>query len=389
MINPYHYPVIDARLEPARNQDLYERMMSTDASSRTSIDAPLTRLSEPVMDRVLAILSLSYDRSQLRSWTDVLAIQASNAKQPASPQEAEWEEDPPPTELSLILTIAAAQSRNRGDWHALQLIVQALSEDQRQDLSSVFSYLYGITLDNLFLPPKGLWACPRSEIDLPEMRNILGRDFAHLGDGKWKRVDLCVQNFKVFLIEGQVEYDEEDGSSRYAKRGYQVGCAATPEGAIDVASQILPRLYATYRKVSDGFHTIDGPDKIALRIQDCRGEVLLAADLSEQPAPGLQGGVPDTYRVGYDATWQQPVPLDQVESTIQKIQKLESDASEESRWDNFSSAQNLRKEAAALKAKLPSKNYDLYALQLTLRQTLARLGDHKQASRLLSSDLGL
>lgn len=389
MINPYHYPVINARLDPLRNEDLYERMMSSDGTSRTSIDAPLTRLAEPVMDRVFAILSLSYDGSQLRSWTDVLAIQASNAKQPASPQDAEWEEGPLPTELSLILTIAASQSRNRGDWHALQLFVQALSEDQRQDLSSVFSYLYGVTLDSLFLPPKGLWACPRPEIDLPEVRKILGRDFAHLGDGKWKRVDHCVQNFKVILIEGQVEYDEEDRSSRYAKRGYQVGCAATPEGAIEVVSQILPRLYAAYRKTSDGFHTIEGPDKIALRIQDCRGEVILAADLSEQPAPRLQGGVPDNYKVGYEATWQQPVPLDQVESTIQKIRALESEATEESRWDNFSSAQNLREEAAELKAKLPSKNYDVYALQLTLRQTLARLGDHKQASRLLSSDLGL
>lgn len=387
-ISPYHYPLITSRLATTTGMELFDELTSNNASFRTRLDPLIERIGPTVLNRVLPLLSLSINDKPVYTWAKLKEMQKAHHV----PLDVDYEEEDPwdiagrPTELTMMLTIAFSARPKAADWNTLQRLHEGLDGSDRADLKALFSAFYGVDLDKLFDTTTALWAVPEQIQDIPQARDILGQQFVQIGEAQWKRTDRVVNAYKVFLVESYVEYDDEDGSSQRCLDHVQVGCAATLEGAIEISAKILDKISVEYAIDENRRLVRTGPDYRTLQIVNKEGCTVLKAALKEGPEK-VQGS--DSKACEYHAQWIHPHAPGEVDQVNEKIKALYREAADESRWDNYSTAQSLRKQAAALESRLPSEKYDAYAAQDALRKTMARIGNNRQSASLLGVDLGL
>jgi len=387
-ISPYRYPLINSFLTAKTSMDLWDELSKNKPEHRTRLDPLIERIGPTVLNRVLPMLSLSINDQPIHTWAKLKELQ----KVHHMPLQVDHEDEDPwniagrPVELTMMLTIAFSAIPKAVDWNTLQSLYESLGASDRNDLAMLFDEYYGVDMNSLFDTSAYLWAEPEKVEDIPGSRDILGQQFVQIEDTKWKRVDRVVNAHKVYLVKAFNDYDEEDRSSRVCLEHVQVGCAATLEGAIEVAAKIVDQIPLTYRLDRDGFVERESADYRVLKICGQDGTTLLSAKLKEPDAPKLS--TESTANL-YDALWSFPYARNEVEEVKARIKDLYAEASEESRWDNFSTAQGLRKKAEAMERRLPSEKHDSYALQNTLRKIMARIGNDRQATALLGVDLGL
>ncbi len=260
-----------------------------------------------------------------------------------------------------------------------------LNEDEADFVVRIFEMMFNVKINMLFDKPRCLWEIPEKIAELNNLCHSGGNDFIEIKKGVWQRVDIAVRSFNVTLIKDVGVVDDEDYSTRYYRKHSIVGCAATIEGAIEIASKIIPQLKAEYVVNHEGVPSRVNDECLELQIKDRKGEVLLRAKLYEPDVQALN----QDCTVNYEAEWIEPIPAESLEKVEEKIKSLNSQAGFESSWDNYATAQGLRRSAEQLKERLPSKNYDSYELQRILRQTLSVVGDTKQVRNLLEMDLSL
>lgn len=386
-ISPYHYPLITSRLATTTGVDLYDEVTSNKTSFRTRLDPLIERIGPTVLNRVLPLLSLSINDKPIYTWSKLKEMQkAHHTPLDVDPDDADpWDIAGRPTELTMMLTIAFSARPKAADWNTLQSLYESLNDSDRADLSTLFSAFYGIHLEKLFDTSNSLWAAPEVIQDIPQARDILGQQFVQTGESQWKRADRVVNAHKVFLAESYTDHDDEDGSSKRRIHHIQVGCAATLEGAIEVSAKILDQISIQYVNDGGGRLAWSGPDYRALQIVNEEGVAVLKAALEEGPEKEEGGSLAREYH----ARWIHPYAPSEIDQVQEKVKALYREAGEESRWDNYSTAQSLRKQAAALESRLPSEKYDAYEAQDALRKTMARIGNNRQSASLLGVDLGL
>ncbi|AXH60076.1 hypothetical protein [Pseudomonas amygdali] len=385
-ISPYHYPLITSRLTTTNQMDLWDELSSNKASFRERLDPLIERIGPTVLNRVLPLLSLSINGKPIYTWAKLKEIQKAHHTPLDADHEDAWDIDARPTELTMLLTIAFSARPRAADWNTLQRLHEGLNASDRADLNVLFSAFYGVGLDKLFDTTNALWTQPEQIQDIPQARDILGQQFVQTGQAQWKRADRVVNKHRVFLVESYYEHDDEDGSSERVLAHVQVGCAATLEGAIEVAAKILDKITLRYKLDKAGHLEQETPDYRALKIYGEEKSALLSAKLVN-PLAGKDPVETKEYR--YEAQWRHPCAKNEVEGIKAKIAELRSEAAEESRWDNFDTSNRLSKQAQVLEKRLPSEKHDSYAIQDVLRKTMAKIGNDRQSTALLGVDLGL
>jgi len=363
-------------------------LVSNQAPMRTKHDALIERIGPTVLNRVLPLLSVSINNKPVYTWSRLKEIQKENHM----PLQVEPEDEDPwdvigrPIELTMLLRMAFSDKPKAVDWNTLQALYEGLSVSERTDLSALFEEFYEVDLNTLFSTEDALWAEPEKIQDISKLHDILGQQFVQIADTKWKRADLVVNKHKVYLVECYTDYDEEDRTSRQCTSHIQVGCAATLEGAIEVSAKILDKISAQYDVDEYGRLMRTTPDYRALQICGENGLLMLRATLKESKPNEIS----KTSKTAlYDVQWIHPFSPSEIGQVKAQIQELNNEASQESRWDNFSTAKALRREADLLESRLPSEKFDSYAAQDTLRKTMAKIGDSRQSAALLGVDLGL
>lgn len=387
-ISPYHYPLITSRLSTTTGMDLHDEVTSNKTSFRTRLDPLIERIGPTVLNRVLPLLSLSINDKPIYTWAKLKEMQkAHHTPLDVDPDDADpWDIAGRPTELTMMLTIAFSEKPRAADWNTLQRLYEGLDGSGRADLDALFSAFYGVDLVKLFDTTNALWAVPEQIQDIPQARDILGQQFVQTGEAQWKRADRVVKKHRVFLVESYYEHDDEDGSSERVLAHVQVGCAATLEGAIEVAAKILDKVCLRYELDKDGNFELKTPDYRALKIFGEDSSALLTAKLVE---PLTRNQSIETEEFRYEAKWRHPYAKNEVEEVKAKIADLRREASLESGWDNYDTSNRLSKQAQALENSLPSEKHDSYAIQDTLRKTMAKIGSDRQSTALLGLDLGL
>lgn len=383
-LNPYHYPIFDNRLTTLYRGDLEEILDGSTNIDMNGLNEAIVRQAS-ILDKVFKILHCRYNNVEIASFDCLRKIQAQNVINRKVEEPDYWTDLENPIDLASIMMVIACTKPKNTNWSAFRELHLSLNKEQASDLALIFDIIYQTNLDNLFDEPKGLWEFPQKIDELKEQIRANGVGFLKTGDGKWKRTDLAIKNFHVSIIKKKEEYDDETDELKCYKKSSVVGCAATFEGAIEVASRVISRLKAKYEVDNEGMSVRVNNECIELHIKDSNGEVLLRANLKEESADNYYS----SFSVGYEAEWVEVIPRNNVEYALEKIKQLIDEASEESRWDNYYTADNLRKAAQNIRDRLPSKNYDSYKLHEKLRYTLGVLGDNKQTRKLLIQDLSL
>lgn len=386
-INPYHYALIDSLLIPKNGSETWDDLTSQNAHHRSHLDQRIERLGKRVLAKILPILSLKVNKRPIFTWNQLKALQAEYSLPVDTDAEDydPWDHAHQPQELTLMLALAANERPGNVDWQSFSDIFESLDEQDRSDMAAIFAEMYGVDIPQLLDTSTELWETPLKIQDLPATRSILGRDFHEIAEGKWRRVDLELKQFKIHLLQRCESYDEEERETTYYIAHNLVGCAATLEGAIEVAARIQDKLIARYEIDNRGVSFLVNEDYRAIQITDTKGNVRLYGALMKDitQRSGIACSIP------YVTQWQHPIERSQVDQVKQQIKALCAEASEESRWDNHSTAQDLRSSARKLELQLPSENHDSYADQEALRRTMIKIGNHQQAGSLLGRDLGL
>jgi hypothetical protein len=384
-INPYHYPVIDSRLEAASGQDLEDMLAGVE--DVPDFENALAEYSD-VLDQVLPHLGLHYGSMPIKSYAALELIKSNNQLkriEVLNDEDSYLEPYHFPIRLTEILLETSQKKPKHANWSKFVEVLLDLEDEQASFLGDIFEMMYKVKLNSLFDKPKGLWETPVKIDELKSLSNSNGNDFLEIKDGVWKRVDLAIRSFNVTIVKMVWIHDEENYSTGSYKKPFIVGCAATIEGAIEIASRILPQLKAVYEANQEGVPSRMNDEYLEMYIQDRKGEILLTAMLTEPERQVCN----HAYSVNYEAEWLEPIPAEHIEIVESEIKSLNSQAGFESGWDNYSTAVGLRKAARALNARLPSKNYDTYALHRLLRSTFSLLGDNQQTRNLLIQDLSL
>lgn len=384
-INPYHYLVIDSRLEVTSGQDLEDMLAGMEHVP--DFDNALIEHSA-VLDQVLPHLGLHYGSMPIKSYATLDLIKSNNdlkRMEAINDEESYLEPYHFPIRLTEILLEISQKKPKHANWSKFVEVLLDLKDEQASFLGDIFEMMYKVKLNSLFDKPKGLWETPIKIDELKSLSHSNGNDFLEIKDGVWKRVDLAVSSFNVTIVKMAWIHDEEDYSTRSYKKPFLVGCAATIEGAIEIASRILPQLKAEYDANQEGVPCRINDEYLEMHIKDRKGEVLLSARLTEPERQVCN----HAYSVNYEAEWVEPIPAEKVSAVEAEIKELYSNAGLESGWDNYSTAQQLRSSAQRLQDRLPSKNYDTYALHRLLRSTFSHLGDNQQTRNLLIQDLSL
>jgi hypothetical protein len=384
-INPYHYPVIDGRLEITSGQELEDFLSGV--NDAPELDQALA-LSADTLDKIFPLLGLHYHEIAIKSYSTLEIIRSNNhVKRAEALNDEEYYLEPYhfPITLTEILLETSTKKPKHPNWSKFVEVYLELKDEQAKLVSDIFEMMYKVRLNTLFDKPKGLWETPCKIDELKSLSHSSGNDFIEVNKGVWKRVDIAVKSFHVAILKRVWITDEEEYSTRSYKKSLVVGCAATIEGAIEVASRILPQLKAVYDANQEGVPSRMNDEYLEMHIKDRKGEILLTARLTEPE----QQVCNHAYSVNYEAEWVEPIPAEHIEIVENEIKSLYSQAGVESGWDNYSTANGLRQAAQTLKDRLPSKNYDSYELHRLLRSTLSQIGDNQQSRNLLIQDLSL